>query len=93
MRQQHGRRRVSRWRVSRCGTWDEDLKQRLRIRAAENGRSMEREVREILWAALREDEASVDNPGTAMHELFKPFVGVDPFIPPREPMGDPPRFD
>ncbi len=72
---------------------DEDLKQRLRVRAAANGRSMEREVREILRAALREDEASVDDPGTAMHELFKPFVGVDPFLPPREPMRDPPRFD
>ena len=72
---------------------DEGLKRRLRVRAAENGRSMEQEVREILRAALDEGETPVRNPGTAIHELFKPFVGVDPFIPPREPMRDPPRFD
>ena len=35
---------------------DEGLKQRLRIRAAENGKSMEQEVRDILKAAL-DDEA------------------------------------
>ena len=69
---------------------DEDLKRRLRIRAAENGRSMEQEAREILRAALSGDEALVHNLGTAIHELFKPYGGVDPFIPPREPMRDPP---
>jgi plasmid stability protein len=31
---------------------DADLKQRLRVRAAENGRSMEEEVRSILRSAL-----------------------------------------
>ena len=72
---------------------DEGLKRRLRIRAAENGRSMEQEVREILRVAVSGDEAPVRNLGTAIHELFKPFGGVDPFIPPREPMRDPPRFD
>ena len=72
---------------------DEDLKRRLRIRAAENGRSMEQEAREILRAALSGDEAPVHNLGTAIHELFEPLGGVDPFIPPREPMRDPPRFD
>ena len=72
---------------------DEDLKRRLRIRAAENGRSMEQEAREILRAALSGDEATVRDPGTAIHELFKPYAGVDPFVPPREPMRDPPRFD
>ena len=34
---------------------DEGLKQRLRIRAAENGKSMEQEVRDILRAALDEE--------------------------------------
>jgi len=72
---------------------DEDLKRRLRVRTAASGRSMEREVREILRAALCEVDTQVGNPGTAMHELFKPFVGVDPFVPPQEPMRDPPRFD
>ena len=34
---------------------DDGLKRRLRIRAAENGRSMEQEAREILKAALEEE--------------------------------------
>ena len=72
---------------------DEDLKRRLRIRAAENGRSMEQEVREILRAELNRETMPVRNLGTAIHELFKPFAGVDPFIPPREPMRDPPQFE
>lgn len=37
---------------------DDDVKQRLRIRAAEHGGSMEAEVREILSEALRESEAT-----------------------------------
>ena len=31
--------------------------------------------------------------GTAIHELFKPFGGVELEMPPRVPMRDPPRFD
>lgn len=31
--------------------------------------------------------------GTVIHELFKPFGGVELEIPPREPMREPPRFD
>lgn len=72
---------------------DEDLKQRLRVRAAENERSMEQEVREILREALQPNEGPVRNLGTAIHELFGPLGGVDLEIPPREPMREPPRFD
>ena len=72
---------------------DEESKRRLRIRAAENGRSMEQEAREILRAALRRDEAPVYNLGTAIHELFKPLGGVELDIPPREPMREPLKFD
>ncbi|HET7255474.1 MAG TPA: flavoprotein, partial [Xanthobacteraceae bacterium] len=46
---------------------DEDLKQRLRLRAARNGRSMEDEARTILGAAAaleRQDESTV-RPGAA----------------------------
>ena len=28
-----------------------------------------------------------------IHELFKPFGGVELELPPREPMRDPPTFD
>ncbi len=37
---------------------EEELKQQLRVQAAENGRSMEAEVREILRAALQETARS-----------------------------------
>jgi len=42
---------------------DEDLKIRLRIRAAENGRSMEAEVREILAQVLLDDEDETETQG------------------------------
>ena len=73
---------------------DDGLKRQLRIRAAEKGRSMEQEARDILRAALDEESAtSAKGLGTALHELFKPFGGVELDIPPREPMREPPRFD
>ena len=73
---------------------DDELKQRLRVRAAENGRSMEQEAREILKAALDGEKAVPEKDlGTAIHELFKPFGGVELEIPPREPTREPPRFD
>ena len=72
---------------------DDDLERRLRIRASMNGCSMEQEVRDILRTALCEDAAPTRNLGTAIHELFKPFGGVDLEIPPREPMREPPRLD
>ena len=72
---------------------DDGLKRRLRIRAAENGRSMEQEARDILRAALDEEAVPVRNLGTALHELFKPFGGVELDIPAREPMREIPRFD
>ena len=72
---------------------DDGLKRRLRIRAAENGRSMEQEVRDILRAALEEEVAPTRNLGTAIHELFKPFGGVELELPLREQMRKPPRFD
>ena len=72
---------------------DDGLKRLLRIRAAENGNSMEQEVRDILRATLEEQPAPDSNLGTALHELFKPFGDVDLEIPPREPMRDVPRFD
>jgi plasmid stability protein len=72
---------------------NEGLERLLRNRAAENGRSMEQEARDILRAALDEDAAPVRNLGTAIHELFRPLGGVDLEIPPREPMREPPQFN
>ena len=72
---------------------DEALKRRLRVRAAENGRSMEQEAREILREALDPEAAPSKNLGTAIHQLFKPYGGVELDIPAREPMREPPRLD
>ncbi len=72
---------------------DEGLKRRLRIRAAEHGRSMEEEARDILRASLNQEAAPPKRLGAAIHELFKPFRGVDLDVLPREPMREPPNFD
>ena len=72
---------------------DDDLKRRLRIRAAENGRSMEQEAREILRSALAVEAAPTRNLGTAIRERFAPYGGVELDIPPRDPMREPPKFD
>ena len=72
---------------------DDDVKQRLRVRAAVNGRSMEAEAREILKSALAVEAEPTKNLGTAIRERFAPYGGVELDIPPREPMRDPPTFD
>ena len=72
---------------------DDDVKTGLRIRAAGNGRSMEEEVRLILREAVGADAVPAKGLGTAIHELFKPFGGVELELPPRGPMREPPRFD
>ncbi len=72
---------------------DDGVKTGLRKRAAGNGRSMEEEVRLILREAVGRGTVPARGLGTAIHELFKPFGGVDLELPPREPMREPPRFD
>ena len=72
---------------------DNDVKTKLRMQAAENGRSMEEEARLILAEAVAREAAPAKGLGTAIHELFKPFGGIDLDLPPREPMREPPRFD
>jgi plasmid stability protein len=71
---------------------DDDLKRRLRIQAAEHGRSMEEEAREILRSAVGEPAPPADL-GAAIHGRFARLGGVDLDLPPREPMPEPPRFD
>ena len=72
---------------------DEGLKRRLRIRAAQNGRSMEEEVREILKTALNRQPAAPQNLASAIRARFAPLGGVELDLPPRSPMRKPPRFD
>ena len=62
--------------------FDDDLKAELRVRAAENGRSMEAEVREILRSVLTKS-VSEYGLGTRIRELFADVGGVDLELPPR----------
>jgi len=72
---------------------DDGLKQRLRIQAAANGRSMEAEVRDILQTALNRQPAVPRNLASAIRARFAPLGGVELELPPRSPMRKPPRFD
>lgn len=56
---------------------DDALKQRLRVRAAEHGRSMEDEVREILRTALAEPAGSGADFARRVHQRFAELGGVE----------------
>ena len=71
---------------------DDGLKRRLRIRAAEHGRSMEEEVREILGQSIGKP-AAPGNLGEAIYRQFKSLGVVELELPPRESMPELPRFD
>lgn len=71
---------------------EEGLKRRLRIRAAENGRSMEQEARDILKAALYAQPTTGEDLVRAIRDRFAPLGGVELELPPREPMRAPPDF-
>ena len=69
---------------------DEWVKQRLRVRAAANGKSMEQEVRDILRGAVDEDTPTQDL-ASAIRTRSAPFGGVELDIPPRDAMKEPPH--
>lgn len=71
---------------------EEDLKRRLRVRAAEHGRSMEEEAREILRQAVGEAPPP-RNLAAAIRTRIAPLGGVDLDLPTREPAREPPRLD
>ena len=50
-------------------------------------------MRLILREAVGREDLPEKGLGTAIHELFKPFGGVELNLPPRAPMREPPRFD
>jgi plasmid stability protein len=74
---------------------DDDLKQRLMERAAEHGRSMEIEAREILEDALADTPPAAvpDNLYDAIRSIVEPLGGIElePF--PRQSVREPPKFD
>ena len=71
---------------------DDDMKTRLRIRAAGYGRSMEEEVRLILREAV-ERAGGPTNLASAIRARFAPLGSVELEVPVREPIREPPRFD
>jgi antitoxin FitA len=73
---------------------DAALKERLRVRAARHGRSMEAEVRTILGEAVaRENEPAEPNLAEAIRRRFAPLGGVDLELPPPQFVEAPPSFD
>ena len=73
---------------------DAGLKERLRVRAAQHGHSMEAEVRQILETMLAEPEKPPEpNLAEAIRRRFAPLGGVDLEPPPGETVGEPPSFD
>ena len=72
---------------------DAALKERLRIRAAEHGRSMEAELRQILHETLKASERPEINLYQRIRSRFAPLVGVDLNLPRREAAREPPQFD
>jgi len=69
---------------------DEQLKARLRLRAARHGRSMEEEARDILRMALAVQGSSSLDLVRSIRERIEPLGGVDLEIAPREPVREPP---
>ncbi|MYD96258.1 MAG: plasmid stabilization protein [Gammaproteobacteria bacterium] len=72
---------------------DDDVKTRIRVRAAEHHRSMEEEVRIILRDAVNRDRTGLRNLAAFTRECFAPLGGVELELPPRSgPMREPPDF-
>ncbi len=73
---------------------DPAVKERLRVRAAEHGHSMEAEARRILQAALTTPaRKSTHSFYDRIHNRFAAIGGVALELPPREAGREPPRFD
>jgi plasmid stability protein len=71
---------------------DDSIKRRLRIRAAEHGRSMEEEARDILRQVVG-DGRPAHNLAASIRARVAPTGGADLDLPAREPMPEPPAFD
>lgn len=70
---------------------DERTKASLRIRAAQNNRSMEDEARTILREALSRQHVPAGDLASSIRAKFQRVGGVELELPPREPMRKPPR--
>jgi plasmid stability protein len=72
---------------------EDSTKQRLRVRASRNGRSMEEEARQILTVALNEKKATGQDLVESIRSKFAPLGFWEfPEIK-RSPVRPPPNFD
>jgi len=70
---------------------DERTKARLRVRAAQHGRSMEEEARTLLRAALQDEVTAGSNLAEAIRARFRRLGGVELRLPARGPIREPPK--
>ena len=70
---------------------DDDIKHKLRVRAAMHGRSMEEEAREILRRVMSE-AAQPRDLAAAIRSRLAPTARADLELPAREPMREPPML-
>ena len=70
---------------------DDEIKQRLRVRAAEHGRSMEEEARDILRRVIC-DTAPPRDLAAAIRARVTPGARADLELPARDPLREPPKL-
>jgi plasmid stability protein len=68
----------------------DELKTRLRVRAAHHGRSMEDEARDILRVALSSESHTSRDLIESIRRRFTAVGGIELDLPPREPIREPP---
>lgn len=61
------------------------------MRAARHNRSMEEEARQILRAAVSEEEGGGPDLAATIRRRFEPFGGVELALPEREPIREAPE--
>ncbi|TNL09713.1 plasmid stabilization protein [Kosakonia cowanii] len=71
---------------------DERLKARLRVQAAQHGRSMEDEARDILRAALSIETSRGSSLVEAIRARLEPLGGIELELPAREAIRNPPEL-
>jgi plasmid stability protein len=72
---------------------DDSVKARLRVRAAQHGRSMEEEARQILKAQLAEEPKRQENLAESIRRKFAPLGGVNLKRLPRQRVRRPLTFE
>ena len=80
---ERGYRRVRHMAALSIRDLDDSVKEKLRLRAARHGRSMEAEIRLILTEAVTEEERPRTDLFSALTERFAQLGGVDLDVPAR----------